>query len=223
MTTKLLIPILGLALVGKTVHFYFRRCNPPPLKHLNEVLFFPDPTHPCTKLIRRLAEPSDRRKSLCDNISCRKLHNRPGESKSSMIRFLELLATAERSVDLCIYLFTQSSLGDILHGLHRSGKIKVRVITDSTEDDAGDTQIRRLKSAGVPVKSNRRGTGALMHHKFVIIDNKILLSGSFNWTNKAIVSNYEAVLVTTEPSLVRPFCEKFEEMWAEFKPHFTTR
>lgn len=231
MTAKLVIPILSLAVICKTIHFCFQRyiesqhevaTYKSSSRPLNEVLFFPDPAHPCVKLIKGMAKSPRGGTSHCDNFSCRKLHNRPGETKSSMIRFLELLSSAERSVDLCVYLFTQSSLGDILEDLHRSGRIRVRVITDSTEDDAGDTQVKRLKCAGVPVKSNKRGTGALMHHKFVIIDSKVLLSGSFNWTNKAVVCNYESVLVTAEQSLVRPFCEKFEEMWDAFRPHYAS-
>lgn len=227
MTAKLVIPMLSLALIGKAIHFLLKRYHGSkkqaeftPIQILNEVLFFPDSTHPCTKFIRGMARPSMDRNRLCDNISCRKLHNRPGESKSSMIRFLELLSSAQRSIDLCIYLFTQSSLGAILEDLHRSGKIRIRIITDSAEDDAGNTQVRRLRLVGIPVKANKRGTGALMHHKFVIIDGKILLSGSFNWTNKAVVSNYEAVLVTAEQGLVKPFCDEFEEMWIKFKPYY---
>lgn len=231
MTSNLVVSLLGLVLFGKTLHFYIKRYHDnkgdetssktQSPQYVNEVLFFPDTAHPCTKLIRGLTRSPNGRTKLCDNISCRKLHNRPGEVKSSMIRFLECLSSAQRSVDLCIYLFTQTSLGDILEDLHRSGNIRVRIITDATEDDAGSTQVQRLRSKGIMVKSNKRGTGALMHHKFVIIDGKVLLSGSFNWTNKAVVSNYEAVLVTSEPALVRPFCEKFEDMWNEFKPHFS--
>jgi cardiolipin hydrolase len=228
MTAHLVFGLLGLALFGKTLHFYMtqyrgkdnKALSKAPRHHVNEVLFFPDPTHPCPKVIRAITNSPNGRNRPCDNISCRKLHNRPGEKNSSMIRFLEYLASARRSVDLCIYLFTQTNLGDILEDLHKKSNIRIRIITDSTEDDAGYTQVKRLRSNGIMVKSNRRGTGALMHHKYVIIDGSILLTGSFNWTNKAVVSNYEAVLVSTEPSLVGPFREKFEEMWNNFQPHF---
>lgn len=221
--------LLGLAIFGKTIHFLIvkRQDNldeDPKSEHVNEVLFFPDSAHPCPKLIKGIASsPRGARKILCDNMSCRKLHNRPNERSSSMIRFLEYLCSAKQSVDLCIYLFTQKSLGDVLYDLHKTGHVTIRIITDASEDDAGSTQIERLSSNGIAVKSNRRGTGALMHHKFVIIDGKILLSGSFNWTNKAIVNNYEAVQVTSEPKLVRPFREQFEQMWANFRPHYANR
>lgn len=95
----------------------------------------------------------------------------------------------------------------------------MRVITDGSEDEAYSSQVESLRKQGIVIKSNRRETGALMHHKFVIIDGTILLTGSFNWTNKAVTSNYEAVIVTSNQSFVEPFKRTFEEMWSEFGIH----
>lgn len=81
------------------------------------------------------------------------------------------------------------------------------------------TKIACLKEAGIEIKSNKKGTGALMHHKFLIIDDSLLLSGSFNWTSKAVVSNYEAVTVTSDRSLVEPFISQFDQLWDEFNAH----
>lgn len=52
-----------------------------------------------------------------------------------------------------------------------------------------------------------------MHHKFVIIDNKILISGSINWTKSAFFGNFENMLVTNEPAIVKPFMYEFERIW----------
>lgn len=135
-----------------------------------------------------------------------------------MFKFLTYLSRAKFKVDLCIYMFTQSTLANLLNELHRAN-IQVRIITDGAEDEATGSQVERLRKTGIEIKSNKRGTGALMHHKFVIIDEDILLSGSFNWTNKAVVSNYEAVLVTSAESLVKPFVRQFNEMWSQFGQH----
>jgi len=53
-----------------------------------------------------------------------------------------------------------------------------------------------------------------MHHKFVIIDNNILISGSINWTKSAFFGNFENVLVTNESAIVEPFINEFERIWA---------
>ena len=36
----------------------------------------------------------------------------------------------------------------------------------------------------------------LMHHKFALIDNQILLNGSFNWTERAVWENCENLVIT---------------------------
>jgi len=135
-----------------------------------------------------------------------------------MIRFLKYLGSARKSVDLCVYIFTQPVLAQVLSQLHEANVV-IRIITDSSEDDTSASLTDRLMNAGIPIKSNRKGTGALMHHKFVIVDGKLLLTGSLNWTNKAVVSNYEAVIVTSQRKLVESFRAQFETMWASFSEH----
>ena len=44
-----------------------------------------------------------------------------------------------------------------------------------------------------------------MHNKFAIIDGKLLINGSFNWTYQATKKNFENVVVTNNESLVNQF------------------
>ncbi|KAJ8318460.1 hypothetical protein KUTeg_003551 [Tegillarca granosa] len=57
-----------------------------------------------------------------------------------------------------------------------------------------------------------------MHHKFVVIDNEILINGSFNWTRQAITGNQENLVVMNDPEIVQQFQTEFENMWTEFDP-----
>jgi cardiolipin hydrolase len=44
-----------------------------------------------------------------------------------------------------------------------------------------------------------------MHHKFIVIDDDLLLNGSFNWTSTAVNSNYENVVVMDHGGLIGDF------------------
>lgn len=57
-----------------------------------------------------------------------------------------------------------------------------------------------------------------MHHKFAILDKKILISGSFNWTMTAAKGNHENLIVTNDPNLLEAFSEEFEKLWKVFNP-----
>ena len=69
---------------------------------------------------------------------------------------------------------------------------------------------------GISVRHN--DTSYLMHHKFVVIDQAIMINGSFNWTRHAVNCNNENVLITNEQELVIPFMEEFEKLWTDFDP-----
>lgn len=49
----------------------------------------------------------------------------------------------------------------------------------------------------------------LMHHKFCIIDERLLITGSYNWTMAAEQRNYENVIISNELSLVKSYSKEF--------------
>lgn len=57
-----------------------------------------------------------------------------------------------------------------------------------------------------------------MHHKFLVADNEILVNGSFNWTNQAVMGNFENLVITSENNLVNPFVEEFQRLWDKLAP-----
>lgn len=52
-----------------------------------------------------------------------------------------------------------------------------------------------------------------MHHKFIIVDNARLLTGSYNFTNDAENNNYENVIITDIPEIVTAYREEFNRLW----------
>jgi mitochondrial cardiolipin hydrolase len=52
-----------------------------------------------------------------------------------------------------------------------------------------------------------------MHNKFAIFDGKLLLRGSYNWTENAEDYNWENVIILDDTSVVRAYREQFEKMW----------
>lgn len=55
-----------------------------------------------------------------------------------------------------------------------------------------------------------------MHHKFCIIDNKILISGSYNWTYYAETRNIENIFITQDKSIVELYLKEFDELETKF-------
>lgn len=169
-------------------------------KDKTEVLFFPDKKVACIKYFT----------SECENESCSFSHE-----ENSLSKLFQFIHNAVKSVDVCVFVFTCTDLADLLIQAVERG-VLVRVITDCEQADIPGSQICRLRSQGIAVKTDN--SSFFMHHKFVIIDNNRLLNGSFNWTRQAITGNQENLLVTSDSQLVRLYKERFSELWRQYKP-----
>jgi len=52
-----------------------------------------------------------------------------------------------------------------------------------------------------------------MHNKFAIIDNRLLLTGSYNWTASANSRNDENLMVIDDPGIIEIFQNQFVNLW----------
>ncbi|MBW2972476.1 hypothetical protein KY359_05560, partial [Candidatus Woesearchaeota archaeon] len=59
------------------------------------------------------------------------------------------------------------------------------------------------------------GNKANMHHKVFVIDNKTVVTGSFNPTSNADTKNDENVLIIHDPEVAQKFSEEWERVWEE--------
>jgi cardiolipin hydrolase len=53
-----------------------------------------------------------------------------------------------------------------------------------------------------------------MHHKFVIVDDQLVLTGSYNFTHSAAAYNFENMVVVNESSAVREYIKEFKHLKA---------
>ena len=111
------------------------------------------------------------------------------------------LAAAEHRIDLAVAWFTDRILFEQLCQKAKSG-VKVRLLL--FDDDINKyLNINDLERASGKVF---RIAEKLMHNKFCVIDRAVVISGSYNWTNKAHNDNYENIAVTTGDAF---FAEQF--------------
>lgn len=65
----------------------------------------------------------------------------------------------------------------------------------------------------------------LMHHKFMIIDEVLLWTGSFNWTGAANKKNHENVIASSDREICKQFGQNFSRMLTDgsCKPYYPGR
>lgn len=143
------------------------------LRHTQELpsrehlpLFFPDKKLPCRSFVAGLE---------CENPKCKLAHH-----ETSLTQIIRILDGAKLSLAVAVYSIGLELLTDALTTAAARG-VAVRVLTDNQQAKASGSNVQRLISAGIPVRTNS-GERLHMHHKFAVVDRAVLLSGSFNWT-----------------------------------------
>ncbi|NQU86823.1 MAG: hypothetical protein HQ541_13790 [Mariniphaga sp.] len=123
---------------------------------------------------------------LIDKYSFRfnKVFFSPGPEIKNAI--FQLLNEAQSSVYLCVFTITDSKLANEIINCHKRG-VKVKIITDDQKTEAKGSEIFAMENAGIPIKTDH--SKYHMHNKFGIIDGRIALTGSFNWTYTATKHN----------------------------------
>ena len=118
------------------------------------------------------------------------------------------LLAAKSEIDLAVAWFTDRLLFDVLCEKAKSG-VTVRLLI--FDDDINKhLSLNDLQACGGRIY---RISEKLMHNKFCVIDREVVISGSYNWTNKARKDNYENITITTgDPFFAAQFIEEFQRI-----------
>lgn len=132
----------------------------------------------------------------------------PGQDIPENLGFY--LSQAKKTIDICVYTISDEKLAKCLIAMHKKG-IKVRIITDNHKMQDAGSQIKSMAREGISVKIDN--SKYHMHNKFGIIDNRIIFTGSYNWTYTAQQHNQENLIITTNYTIVHKFMDEFAALW----------
>jgi phosphatidylserine/phosphatidylglycerophosphate/cardiolipin synthase-like enzyme len=109
-----------------------------------------------------------------------------------------------------MYSLTLDAYTDALIEAHSRG-VEVRVILDRSQAQRPFSDDQRLRSAGISV---RYGPGpGLMHHKFAVVDGRIVVTGSYNATWRGTYRNAENAVIIDTPHVVEAYEAEFSRLW----------
>jgi mitochondrial cardiolipin hydrolase len=134
----------------------------------------------------------------------------PGEESRNAI--IKRIGGAVNQVSICVFTISDDRITDAIITAHKKG-VNIKIITDNDKSWDEGSDIKQLARQGVAIKMD--ATPNHMHHKFMVVDNKSLLTGSYNWTVSAMRYNHENILITEEAGVVRSFLKEFENLWRQ--------
>jgi phosphatidylserine/phosphatidylglycerophosphate/cardiolipin synthase-like enzyme len=130
-----------------------------------------------------------------------------------------MLASADKSIHILLYSvnyytdYPDSNVNLLIDSLEAASArgLDVRIIADeyATEKPV----ISLLKERGINIKYDSKDTTT--HAKLIIIDSKIIIIGSTNWSHYALDKNHEASVIINSPPLAAQLENYFEKIWME--------
>lgn len=129
-------------------------------------------------------------------------------------RIINELMLAQQSIRIAVAWFNSKNIMNIMCW-KLGGGVKVELILHFDEINSGGeysldfTEFKRLGGTLIWATSEK----STMHVKFCIIDDKVLLHGSCNWTYRAFKKNDEILNVTTdEPEMINSYLSTFASL-----------
>ena len=125
-------------------------------------------------------------------------------------RIISEINNASQSIKLAMAYFTDRDIAmAIVEAKNR--KIDIDIILSSNGQN--ETVKLMLKGAGVSIHAFETGdTRGIMHHKFCLIDNKITINGSYNYSLNASNNNVENIQISDDLSTYNQFLSEFERL-----------
>lgn len=120
------------------------------------------------------------------------------------------LLQAQISVDIAAFDLDARPIVEALIALE-SRDIPVRVVTDDGGTDSSTTN--RLRRQGISVIEDRRS--AFMHNKFVVIDERVVWTGSLNYTSSGAYCNNNNAVRFDVPELAANYQAEMDEMYEQ--------
>jgi len=143
----------------------------------------------------------------------------------------QVLAGSKRRLDLALFVFSAQNLTVTVGQLKARG-VQIRLLADPGFANRPFSEVLDLLGLALPdrhckleagnrplaaplegVATPRLAGGDKLHHKVAVIDNRTVVTGSFNWSPSAAHQNDEVLMIIDSPQLAAHFTREIDRLW----------
>ena len=126
-------------------------------------------------------------------------------------RIIPIVAGAQSSIRFLAFSFTDYPLAQAMIDRHAAG-VDVAGVYEKTGSETEGAELRTFFCAGVPVRQD--GNPRFLHDKLIVVDNRLVITGSFNFSNNATDNNDENVIIIDNPEIASLYIQEFGRVWS---------
>lgn len=134
-----------------------------------------------------------------------------GSIKDTIIK---TIISSEETIDIAAFTFTAGDIAEALYNAKERG-VKIRIIIDQKQDKKRCQVLEFLKEEGLDPQFLKGNVGGSMNNTFAIFDGKLLVTGSYNWTEYAEKFNYENAIFIDESDVIEKYEKEYESLYDE--------
>ena len=132
----------------------------------------------------------------------------PAGAAQGIVRAID---ASQREVLVQAYGFTHNAIAQALLRAQSRG-VSVRVLLDEKSSNTNRYVMGLFSDANLSMRLD--GRHAIAHNKVMVVDEQIVITGSFNFTNSAETRNAENFLILKSEDLAKTYKTQWELHWA---------
>lgn len=121
-----------------------------------------------------------------------------------------IVKSATQSIRFLTFSFTDFPLADAMSQRFKAG-VDVAGVFEKVGSETEAAELRTLMCRSVPVKQD--GNPGFLHHKVIVVDERIVITGSMNYSTNAEENNDENVIIIDNAEIARLYLQEFERVW----------
>ena len=134
-----------------------------------------------------------------------------GSIKETIIK---TISSSEESIDVAAFTFTSGDLAEALYNAKERG-VEIRFVIDQRQDKRRYPVLEFLKEEGFHLQFLKGNIGGSMNNTFAIFDGKLLVTGSYNWTEYSEKFNYENAIFIDDSDVIGKYKKEFDSLYNE--------
>jgi phosphatidylserine/phosphatidylglycerophosphate/cardiolipin synthase-like enzyme len=144
-----------------------------------------------------------------DHLSAQIFFSPNDQIENEIIRAIQ---SAKSSIHLAMFYYTNETIHRaILDAMSRGIKVDA-ILSQRGIHDCMTSLMDDLIALGVGVIAPLEG---VLHHKFAVIDDTLVITGSANWTNNGMRHNDENILILESRHLAQQYQQEFDRLKAD--------
>jgi hypothetical protein len=133
---------------------------------------------------------------------------------SIKVTILKTIISSEETIDVAAFTFTSGDIAEALYNAKERG-VKIRLVIDQRQDKRHYPVLEFLKEEGFDLQFLKGNIGGSMNNTFAIFDGKLLVTGSYNWTEYSEKFNYENVIFIDDSDVIGKYKKEFDSLYNE--------